>query len=58
MVPSGFTVPGWQLVQLVLLAAWLGGGAPWQVPQAAWPAPPVQLGAWLFPPAASVAPWQ
>ena len=55
MVPSGFTVPGWQALQLVLVAAWLGGGAPWQVPQAACDGPPVHCGAWLVPPTPSVA---
>jgi hypothetical protein len=35
-----------------------GGGAPWQVPQAACPVPTlVQTGAVLLPPV-SVAPWQ
>jgi len=48
----------WQLEQVVLPAAWLGGGAPWQVPQAACGLPPAQVGAWLVPPALSVAPWQ
>jgi hypothetical protein len=56
IVPSEFTVPEWQVVQLVEVEAWDGGGAPWQASQAS--GPPVHEGVAIFPPALSVAPWQ
>jgi hypothetical protein len=50
--------PSWHPPQLVLAGCGAGGGEPWHVPHAAWPAPPTQLGSVFVPPAARVAPWQ
>jgi hypothetical protein len=54
MVPSGFTVPGWQEEQSVEVGAWLAGGWPWQLVQPS--GPPVHEKDVAPPP--RVAPWQ
>ncbi len=62
MLPSAFTLAGWQSAQVAadpaVNAGCPAGGSPWQVPQAAWvPSTTVQRGETLLPPG-SVAPWQ
>ena len=57
--PCASTVSGWQPLQRGFAGCGAGGGLPWQVPQAVWPAPTrVHTGSVFVPPAASVAPWQ